>query len=325
MTSGSRVVVRAPRVERALARAIARRCSADTVLLGRRFDALLARLEDDGVVVARSEPDDGFADLVGSDERHQTVVVARLLEHLDQERALPLLRQAYSRVAPGGRLLVCVPHGAVSDAPPGQRRFDRTSLKRLLKEIDQPKVFTDQPYGWLLMGVDRDPPLERTVAERCRVIAGLCHGAVLELGCGPGHLSAEIAGRGLEVTGVDKNAGKIETAHRRYPSIRFERADILELPEERSFDTVVLAEVLEHVDAEVGDRILEKAWALVAAGGRLVVSVPNEDCIPHRNHLREFTIGDLRRRLAAFGRPRVVSDQPFKWLLAFVERSSAAS
>jgi SAM-dependent methyltransferase len=313
-------------IERALARAIARRCKGGTLLLGRSFDALLTRLRDDGVdVVVRGEPDAGLPDARGIEDHYQTVVVTGLLETVEPQRSLPLLREAFARVVPGGRLLVCAPHRVPDDARPRERRFDRADLKRLLKEIDQPKVYTDQPYGWLLMGVDRDPPLERSVADRCRVIAGLCRGRVLELGCGPGHLSAEIARRGLEVTGVDRNAGKVATARRRYPSIRFERADILELPEERSFDTVVLAEVLEHVPREVGDRMLEKAWALVAEGGRLIVSVPNEDCIPHRNHVRELSLDDLRRSLGAFGSPRVVTDQPFKWLLAFVERSPAAA
>ncbi len=100
------------------------------------------------------------------------------------------------------------------------------------------------------------------------------------------------------------------------------KLDILELPAAQRYDTVILAEVLEHVPEDVGARMLTKAWELVARRGRLVVSVPNEDCVRHANHLREFTQGDLAGLLEPFGHPRIVTDQPFKWLLMYVDRGA---
>ena len=69
--------------------------------------------------------------------------------------------------------------------------------------------------------------------------------------------------------------------------------DILEFPVRQEYDTVILAEVIEHVPAEIGDRMLSKAWEQVGPRGRLIVSVPNEDLVRHRNHLQEFTQADL--------------------------------
>ena len=194
------------------------------------------------------------------------------------------------------------------------------SMKQLLKQIDQPKVYTDQPFGWLVMALLADTRLDRATDDRHRVIARLCRGRVLELGCAAGHLCRRIADRGLEVSGIDKNADKVSKASRLFPDISFRQSDIFDLQVGRRYGTVVLAEVIEHVSEGIGRAMLAKAWELVAPGGRLIVSVPNEDCVPHKNHLCEFTARDLADRLTPFGRPRTVTEQPFKWLLMYVQR-----
>jgi trans-aconitate methyltransferase len=81
------------------------------------------------------------------------------------------------------------------------------------------------------------------VRERYRVLADLCRGGVLELGCGPGELCAAIAERGHEVEGVDRNREKIDRARERFPALRFTACDILEMQAaEPRADTVVLSE-----------------------------------------------------------------------------------
>jgi len=152
-------------------------------------------------------------------------------------------------------------------------------------------------------------------------MAGLCRGRVVDLGCGYGHFSRLVRDRSLEVLGVDLNAEKIAAARRLYPGIRFLRSDIREvdLPDE-SFDTVVLAEVLKHVGEEVGAEILNRAARLLHSGGRLVVSVPNREFIPHANHVRTFDRRALRRLLQPIGPPRLVVDQPFQWLMMWVTK-----
>ena len=149
-------------------------------------------------------------------ERFDTVVLTGALEFCEPAGARELVSQAFELLAPNGRLLVCVPHEDHEAADDRRQCFTRSGLKKLLKRIEQPKVFTDQPYRWLLMGLERDPVPDHASRERCRVLTGLCRGVVLELGCGPGHLSGAIADRGLTVTGVDMNAPKIEKARRRY-------------------------------------------------------------------------------------------------------------
>lgn len=315
---------------RALADCLARRARGPTLVCqtyGSGFAARMRERNQEITLVGRDPgtwpPGDGV----------QTVVLAGLLDGLSEDTWSNLLASAWSRLGPGGRLVVCGtnrsqdPHdedgreGANRERP----RWDRRRLEKALGRLGKPRLAGDQPYRWLTMWVQkpRTGPgsMPRTRKARYRVTARLCRGRVLELGCGDGHLAGMIAARGHEVVGVDLNRPKIEAARRRYPGVSFLTGDIgqLQLPE-ASFDTGVLAEVLEHVDEPTGARFLAIAWRLLRPGGRLVVSVPNEDCIPHRNHVRTFDRGILRAMLRPLGRPRLITDQPYQWLLMVVDK-----
>ena len=52
---------------------------------------------------------------------------------------------------------------------------------------------------------------------------------ILDLGCGTGTLTAEIAARGAEVLGVDRSEEMIAQARRKFPALRFEVLDAREL------------------------------------------------------------------------------------------------
>jgi SAM-dependent methyltransferase len=52
---------------------------------------------------------------------------------------------------------------------------------------------------------------------------------ILDLGCGTGALTAEIAARGAEVLGVDRSEEMIEQARKKFPALRFEVMDAREL------------------------------------------------------------------------------------------------
>jgi SAM-dependent methyltransferase len=49
-------------------------------------------------------------------------------------------------------------------------------------------------------------------------------GPVLDVGCGPGHVSAHLAARGIEVRGVDLSPRMVEHARRAHPHLRFDVA-----------------------------------------------------------------------------------------------------
>src|SRR5262249_13922340 len=65
--------------------------------------------------------------------------------------------------------------------------------------------------------------------------------SVLDAGCGTGRVAIELARRGLEVVGTDREASMIATARRRAPEVIWVVADLAELDLGRSFDLVVMA------------------------------------------------------------------------------------
>jgi glycosyltransferase involved in cell wall biosynthesis len=92
---------------------------------------------------------------------------------------------------------------------------------------------------------------------------------VLDVGCGQGELGHLVRERGHRVTGID-------WAPPKFALDEFIQADLgagLPIPEERKFDVILLADVLEHM-SEPGV-LLEQAKRHLAPGGSLLVSLPN--------------------------------------------------
>lgn len=71
------------------------------------------------------------------------------------------------------------------------------------------------------------PWLKASVDAFADTVRGL--GPVLDVGCGPGTVTAYLAERGLDVSGVDLSPRMIENARRLHPRCRFEVASATEL------------------------------------------------------------------------------------------------
>ncbi len=61
---------------------------------------------------------------------------------------------------------------------------------------------------------------------------------ILDLGCGTGQLTAEIARSGALTTGIDRSPSMIEQARTNFPELRFEVADVRNLVFHEQFDAV---------------------------------------------------------------------------------------
>lgn len=61
---------------------------------------------------------------------------------------------------------------------------------------------------------------------------------ILDLGCGPGDLSAMLAARGVAVTGIDRDPELLAAARARAPDIHFEQQDLSKLTLPTSFDGI---------------------------------------------------------------------------------------
>jgi trans-aconitate 2-methyltransferase len=91
---------------------------------------------------------------------------------------------------------------------------------------------------------------------------------VLDLGCGTGHLTAQLAAAGAEMVGIDSSPEMVAQARQSYPDIRFEVADARNFAFAEPFDAVLSNAVLHWV------REPEPVVACVAGalkpGGRFV-------------------------------------------------------
>ncbi|MFF7608600.1 methyltransferase domain-containing protein [Streptomyces parvulus] len=134
-------------------------------------------------------------------------------------------------------------------------------------------LFLRRADGWLLpLDVERwcagADPVDLEVLDRCE-------GAVLDVGCGPGRLVAELAARGRTVLGIDVSEAAVDrTVRSGGHSLR--RSVFEPLPGEGRWGTVLL------MDGNVGiggdpRALLTRVAALLAPGGLLIAETARVD------------------------------------------------
>ncbi len=129
-------------------------------------------------------------------------------------------------------------------------------------------------FGPMAATYARDATVQRDAAE---VLMGLLQVGpredVLDLGCGPGHLTARLraltSGR---VEGVDPSPDMIAEARRRHPAIHYEVTAAEELAREAEFDAVFCNSALHWFRDPA--RALCRARAALRPGGRVAIQAP---------------------------------------------------
>jgi len=104
--------------------------------------------------------------------------------------------------------------------------------------------------------------------------------SVLDVGCGAGFLSNDIALEGREVTGLDIAPDALAVAHAHDASgrVRYVEGDALALPfEDGSFDAVCAMDLLEHL--ETPERAIAEASRVLAPGGLFVFHTFNRNVL----------------------------------------------
>lgn len=83
-------------------------------------------------------------------------------------------------------------------------------------------------YVELAVGrLETEPWLRAMLAGFAESVRGL--GPVLDVGCGPGHVTAHLTELGLDASGVDLSPRMVEHARKQYPDLRFSVASATEL------------------------------------------------------------------------------------------------
>ncbi len=96
---------------------------------------------------------------------------------------------------------------------------------------------------------------------------------IADLGCGPGHVAAWLASRGVAVVGVDLSAAMVALGRSAYPAVEFREGDLLRLPaEDSSFGAVVALYSIIHLPPHELPRAFAEMHRVLRPGGRALVS-----------------------------------------------------
>ena len=91
---------------------------------------------------------------------------------------------------------------------------------------------------------------------------------ILDLGCGTGQLTQQLAAAGAEVMGIDADASMIRQAQQNYPDLRFETADARTFQAPQPCDAVFSNAVLHWVKDP--EPVIDCLWRSLIPGGRFV-------------------------------------------------------
>jgi SAM-dependent methyltransferase len=107
---------------------------------------------------------------------------------------------------------------------------------------------TNQPTEWdAALYDDKHSFVWKRGAALTELLAPRAGERVLDLGCGTGHLTAQIAEAGAEVIGLDSSPEMIDEARRLYPGLPFEVGDARDFRFDEPFDAVFSNAVLHWV------------------------------------------------------------------------------
>lgn len=187
------------------------------------------------------------------------------------------------------------------------RAFDKQILERVANG-HIPDLRRTQRCEWFYNNLWRDPVYTDLVfGETVRQILSLSESPlrILEVGCGPGHTSLELARNGHDVVGIDISGEALKVACQTAEvdpwkagrgSLCYQQTSLEDFHEDNVFDLIVFVGALHHFQEL--PTVLAKVDVLLGNGGRLFVSEPSRRNISQKEVLLLYLIQTL---LAAGG------------------------
>lgn len=130
-------------------------------------------------------------------------------------------------------------------------------------------------------------PLDRMLLS---AFAEVARGPILDVGCGPGEVTAFLASHGVDIRGIDLSPEMVALARNKHPSLQFDAGSMtaLEVPDSSLGGVVAWYSTIHIPDDQLLGVFAEFARVL-GPGGHLLLA---------------FQVGDLPRRLTEpFGHP----------------------
>lgn len=119
------------------------------------------------------------------------------------------------------------------------------------------------------------------IVNKLRTVLGN-RGKILDVGCGGGFLSNQLARQGYSVTGVDLSPESLSVAHKHdvTGSVKYQVADAYKLPfENESFDVVTAMDFLEHVERP--QDVISEFSRVLRPGGIFFYHTFNRNILSH--------------------------------------------
>lgn len=141
-------------------------------------------------------------------------------------------------------------------------------------------VLGNDPYKW--KGLDRIFQVKRIET----IIENLKGNSFLEIGCGEGYIIGRIKRMKPDArcVGLSNDEIGIKEARIGHPSVEFICKDVYDYEPAEKFGTVILPEVIEHL--EDPKKILAKAKQI--AKQRIIITVPNRNKIENEGHIQIY-------------------------------------
>ncbi|WP_258175178.1 class I SAM-dependent DNA methyltransferase [Actinopolyspora mortivallis] len=129
-------------------------------------------------------------------------------------------------------------------------------------------------------------------------LARSADGPVVDVGCGPGRVTAHLDTLGLPVFGMDLSPEMVAEARRRHPTLRFDEGSMLALEyEDGSLGEIVAWYSIIHVPDEHLPAVFAEFRRVLTAGGFLQLAFQTGEGIKHRTEAAGHAISlDFHRR-----------------------------
>lgn len=138
-------------------------------------------------------------------------------------------------------------------------------------------------------------------------------GTVLEVGCSWGYVLGVVGGH----AGVDINPGLVTMAQLLAPSRKFTVADARTLPySDKTYDTIILSEVLEHLPFPNGV-VYAVNEARRVAKYQLLITLPHPDSDEASSHKHQWLVGEpeIAEMITILGEKTTISEDGKFWYL----------